>query len=198
MAGKRLKASERKEEIIKAAIEVVAQTNFDKATIADIAKTAHINESLIYQHFDNKIELMESVLDYIREDMYRIMISSSGLDDPSLSSLRQAGIKYYESAKFRVDMVKCLFASTMASDNKLKSKAIQHIKFFQNFIEARVKLAMENNLVDPSFDAEIIAYALFGVTTMSSVMLILGEGDLIPIERVDQLFEQLEELIKPK
>jgi len=198
MAEKRLKASERKEEIIKAAIKVVAESNFDKATIAEIAKEAGVNESLIYQHFDNKVDLMVSVIDYINKVMSRVTFSTPGLDNPALSSLREAAVTFYESAKFNVDMLKCVTASIIASDKKIKERSLEHVKISHKFIEGRVRLAMDNNLIDPSLDVEMIAWALLANVWMLSMMLIFGESSLMSMERLDKLSRQLEEMIKPR
>jgi AcrR family transcriptional regulator len=193
---KKLKASQRREEIIKATIKVVAKSNFDKATIANIAKAAQINESLIYQHFDNKTDLMVSVLEYIKDDIFRVAVSAPEPGDPTLNALRQSGRAYYNSVNANIDILKCIQASTMAGDKKIREKSLEFIKFTHKFLEDKLKLAMENNLISTSFDPDTFAWIIFGGALMSSMLLIFGENDLMTPDEVDIFYEQLEKLMK--
>ena len=157
MKRRKLTAAKRKEQIIKSTIKVVAKSNFDKATIANIAKVAKINESLIYQHFDNKTDLMVSVLEYIKDDIFRVALSALEPDDPTLNAMRQSGRAYYNAMIANLDVLKCIQAATMAGDKKIREKSLEFIKFNHKFIESRIKLAIENNLISPSFNPDTFA-----------------------------------------
>lgn len=57
----------RREQILKAAIQVFAEKGFQRATIRDVAKTAGIADGTIYNYFENKTALILGILNYMNE-----------------------------------------------------------------------------------------------------------------------------------
>lgn len=60
-------AEARKEQIIKASIEVLREIGYVSASLAKIAKKAHISTGLISYHFSGKEDLMNNTLMYLVE-----------------------------------------------------------------------------------------------------------------------------------
>jgi len=60
---KRMKADERRQEIIRAAMEVFARNGFGGSTTREIAENAGISEATIYSHFRNKEDLYTAIID---------------------------------------------------------------------------------------------------------------------------------------
>ena len=60
---KRMKADERRREIIRAAMNVFARNGFDGSTTREIAENAGISEAMIYSHFRNKEDLYNAIID---------------------------------------------------------------------------------------------------------------------------------------
>jgi AcrR family transcriptional regulator len=58
-----MKAEERRQEIIRAAMEVFAKNGFGGSTTREIAENAGISEAMIYSHFRNKEDLYTAIID---------------------------------------------------------------------------------------------------------------------------------------
>jgi len=58
-----MKADERRQEIIRAAMEVFARNGFGGSTTREIAENAGISEAMIYNHFRNKEDLYTAIID---------------------------------------------------------------------------------------------------------------------------------------
>jgi len=58
-----MKAGERRQEIIRAAMEVFAENGFGGSTTREIAENAGISEAMIYSHFRNKEDLYTAIID---------------------------------------------------------------------------------------------------------------------------------------
>lgn len=52
----------RKEEIAKGLMRVMAKKGYDGASVADIAKAAHLTPGLVHYHFKNKLEILLAAL----------------------------------------------------------------------------------------------------------------------------------------
>lgn len=55
------RASQRKEQILKAAEKVFARKGFQEATVSDVAREAELSEATIYEYFSSKEELLFSI-----------------------------------------------------------------------------------------------------------------------------------------
>lgn len=60
----RMPASDRKHQLLEAALEVFSRKGFDGTTTKEIAAAAGVTEAVIFRHFPSKQALYEAVLDY--------------------------------------------------------------------------------------------------------------------------------------
>lgn len=60
-AANRSKAEIRKEQILKAALEIFAEKGFQETTISEVAKKAKLSEGTIYEYFTSKEDLLFSI-----------------------------------------------------------------------------------------------------------------------------------------
>src|SRR5439155_21974631 len=58
----RLKAAQRREQLIGVATKLFAKTGYDATTTADIAKAAGVTEPILYRHFASKQELFIAIV----------------------------------------------------------------------------------------------------------------------------------------
>ena len=58
----RLKAAQRREQLIAVATKLFAKTGYDATTTADIAKAAGVTEPILYRHFESKQELFVAIV----------------------------------------------------------------------------------------------------------------------------------------
>ena len=58
----RLKAAQRREQLIGVATKLFAKTGYDATTTADIAKAAGVTEPILYRHFESKQELFVAIV----------------------------------------------------------------------------------------------------------------------------------------
>ena len=62
MAGKRIKASQRKQQIIDVATSLFSSHSYEKVTMGMVAAACEITEPALYRHFISKDKLYEEVL----------------------------------------------------------------------------------------------------------------------------------------
>jgi len=82
---KRMKADERRQAIIRAAMEVFARNGFGGSTTREIAENAGISEAMIYCHFRNKQDLYTAIIEETlqeSEPLYYPLDAMRNKDDP--------------------------------------------------------------------------------------------------------------------
>jgi len=69
MAGKRIKASQRKQQIIEVATVLFSSHSYEKVTMSMVSSACEITEPALYRHFDSKenlyVEVLQSVANHI-------------------------------------------------------------------------------------------------------------------------------------
>jgi TetR/AcrR family transcriptional regulator, fatty acid metabolism regulator protein len=83
---RRLAPDERREQIVAAVLDVVAEYGVPEATIARIAKAADVSEGTLYVYFGNRREMLLAALGSILNEMYRLIDAGQGSD--ALARLR--------------------------------------------------------------------------------------------------------------
>ena len=61
----RMKAEDRRRQLLEVAAEVFAQRGYRGATTAELANAAGITEPILYRHFDNKLNLFTTLIDEV-------------------------------------------------------------------------------------------------------------------------------------
>jgi AcrR family transcriptional regulator len=83
---RRLPPEKRREQIVAAVLDVVAEYGVPEATIARIAKAADVSEGTLYVYFASRKEMLLAALESILSEMYQLIDGSEGTD--ALARLR--------------------------------------------------------------------------------------------------------------
>jgi AcrR family transcriptional regulator len=89
MAKKRLPAEKRKQSILKAAERCLARKGYYNCTTADIAAEADITEPVLYQHFRDKRDLVDSLRNNAVEDITNYVVKRVLRKNTPLEGLRE-------------------------------------------------------------------------------------------------------------
>jgi len=78
MAGKRIKASQRKQQIIEVATVLFSSHSYEKVTMSMVSSACEITEPALYRHFDSKENLYVEVLQSLskKENLYVEVLQS--------------------------------------------------------------------------------------------------------------------------
>lgn len=81
---RRMRREDRRDELLRHAIEVFGRLGFRNATTSELARTAGVSEALLYQHFPSKQSLLVACIERIGDEFYEALQSllAAGGDDP--------------------------------------------------------------------------------------------------------------------
>jgi AcrR family transcriptional regulator len=140
----RLKAPQRRQQLIAVATKQFAKYGYDAATTAAIAKAAHVTEPILYRHFGSKEELFVAIIRDVSTrtlEHWRELIDST--DNPA-EQLREIARQFPAHLKELGDAYRVVHnALTTNRDRKVISVLREHYKqieeFFHGIISAGVK-----------------------------------------------------------
>lgn len=179
MPRKRMTADERRQSLIEATIKVVAGSNYNRATTARIAKTAGVNEALIYSHFVSKKALQLATLDYLEN--YRLSIYRTNLvflpENADRSIMRALNRQYLERfLRPDIDMFNCILKALYAIDKDIREKGFQCSLALHQFIKNALMEDARRGFFDADrFDPDIIAWESLGRIMLMSTLAISGK-----------------------
>ena len=107
---RRLPAEERRQQIVQAVLEVVAEHGVPGATVSRIAKAANVSEGTLYVYFESRDEMLMAALDSIFFEMAGLIDASEETD--ALERLRDIGRRHSRLMKTSQQMVLVSMEST--------------------------------------------------------------------------------------
>jgi AcrR family transcriptional regulator len=72
-AGRASAPSDRRDALLRAAVQVIGRQGYENASIADIAAAAQVAVGTVYLYFHSRQDLLNRVLDYMRRDLFRLL-----------------------------------------------------------------------------------------------------------------------------
>lgn len=97
-----VRMTQTKQSLINAFFHLVSKKDFEKITISDITKEAHVNRATFYAHFNDKYELLDCIMGDSASDA--IIKRTSGVvkfDQDSINQLVLAVCDFYQQPKIQ-------------------------------------------------------------------------------------------------
>lgn len=173
---KRLKAEDRKKQILKEAVKVFAASNYKTARVKDIADRIGISEAAIYNHFPTKKAIFLAILDRIQSRILSYWQAEAGREPDPIKALREMGTAYVERLREHPDDLKVQFqAISEVDDPEIASRLKDHHRAYVSFVEDIVRRGITSGHVDASIDPRAFAFIFDGMGVMSNVMHLVSE-----------------------
>ena len=149
----RLKAPQRREQLISVATRQFAKFGYDATTTDTIAKSAGVTEPILYRHFGSKQELFIAITREVSEQTlrhWRELIET--IDDPA-EQLREIARQFPEHLKQMGDAYRVIHnALTTSRDRKVIAVLREHYHQMETFFCAMIETGIQRKVfrkVDP-------------------------------------------------
>lgn len=187
----------RQEEIILAALTLVANQGVKSMTLDRIARMVGIVPSAIYRHFANKRAILEAVLDMIGERMHRNVVMAAEENTNSLESLRNVLMRQVQLIMEFSAIPQILFSEEVYRENlDLKKKLHTLIKRFVSTLQAVVEQGQEAGRIRTDMEAERIAVMFLGLFQPAAFLYHLSDGRFDMVKQVDTTWRMFSKAIQ--
>jgi len=140
----RLKAEQRREQLIQVALQVFARSGYDGSTTAEIAKTAGITEPILYRHFKNKQELFIAIVREVSEQTIKQWAAAIANENDPEERVRKLCAGIPEHIKRYADAYHVLHgALTNSRDKKVIDVIREHYNTIHGFVRDVIKLGQD-------------------------------------------------------
>jgi len=185
---KRMKAGERRQEIIRAAMEVFARNGFGGSTTRKIAENAGISEAMIYSHFRNKQDLYTAIIDeklQESEPLYYPLDAMRNKDDPRVFTTIVSN--YLRRHSEDTTFLRLLLFSALEGHELASMFVAGPVRKFFEFLADYIRERIEEGVFKP-VNPEITSRCLLGMVHYFVLLReILGDDTLKPIDQTEAI-----------
>jgi AcrR family transcriptional regulator len=185
--SKRMTGAQRKQRIIEATVETVAEYGVQGATTARIAAATGVSEKTLYAHFATRRDMLIAALDAVFE---RSRVSFLRRAEANvLEHLRQAGQAHWPSEHEYVYPLFEFFASPPQAGlrGELKARHETSLKLLIDIVEE----GKAQGAIRAEVDSEQVAWEVLSVYWAEDVAYMLGFEDFASSGRSKRILERL-------
>jgi TetR/AcrR family fatty acid metabolism transcriptional regulator len=154
--------SDKRRQILDAAIVVFAATGFHKSRVSDIAREAGVADGTIYLYFKSKDDVLISIFEEAMGEMIeRAEAAIKDLDDP-LDRIVRFAMHHMENVEQNLTLAKVLQVELRLSNTFMKEYHPKRLREYMDIIGRAIDEGRERGLVRADVDSRIVRRALFG------------------------------------
>jgi AcrR family transcriptional regulator len=150
----RLKAPQRREQLMEVATKLFARNGYEATTTAAIALAAGVTEPILYRHFKSKQELFVAIVKAVSERTMRHWEELiTGIDDPS-EQIRRIAAELPQHMEKLADAYHVLHGALATSRDKkvlavMKEHYVQIEKFFAKVVQEGQRTGVFRKNIQP-------------------------------------------------
>lgn len=194
MAIEKLSNEVRREQIAQAALLLLATQGVKGLSMAALARNVGLVPSAIYRHFRNKEEVMDAVVDALRQRLlHNVRIVSRESENP-LEQLRRLLALHVRLILEHHSLPRILFSGEIdAGQPKRKARLLASLEAYLAEVASIVRRGQESDLIRKEVSPETVAILFLGVLQPAAILRHLSDGEFDAAKHVEQawpLFRQ--------
>jgi len=154
--------TERQKEIVEAALELIAKKGIQGLTIKNLAKKIGITEPAIYRHFENKIHILITILDLVKENSEQIFNTEFN-NNNALAKIEHLFSKYLTTFSLKPSLVSVIFSEEIFRNEPILTEKISEIIDKNDKILTEIIISgQKNGELRTDIEAKYLATVLIG------------------------------------
>jgi AcrR family transcriptional regulator len=155
--------TDRQLEIIQTSIKLISSKGIQGLTMKNLSKEIGISEPAIYRHYDNKIEILVSILDYFSSTTQTIFFSEMQKEGTSLEKIERIFINHFKAFSETPSLVAVIFSEEIFRNEPLLSEKVKEImernsKVIQTILEE----GKRTGEIDPVYNVQHLSILIMG------------------------------------
>ena len=191
--------TERQEDIILAAISIIAREGYKNLTTKKLASELHLSEAALYRHFVNKEDLLLSIMHYFENISHNVIQELQKSNLNPLEKVHFFIMNRYELFTTNPDLAQVMFSDEMFYHDPVFFKQFQKISLnHRQIILNFIKEAQNESLIPSELNSTQIFTILIGSMRFLITQWNLSGKEFDLIKEGDSLFQTIKNLIADK
>jgi AcrR family transcriptional regulator len=155
--------TERQIEILEAAIELIHKKGIQGLTIKNLANSIGVTEPAIYRHFENKVSILNAILDILKQDIGSILSKKLQPDASPLEKIEQMFSNHFEFFNMNPAVASVVFAEELfRNEPSLTKKIAEVIEQNNKAIVATITEGQQRKEIRSDISAENLSTMIMG------------------------------------
>lgn len=194
---KRLKAEERRKQILKCAVKVFARSNYKATRVADIASEVGISEAAIYKYFPKKEAIFLEILEHISTRVITVWNEEFVSKKGALQVIETMGVTYYKRMIKHPNELKLQFLAISEIDNpRIAERLKKDHEYYLSFFKKVLQRGKQEGTIRKDLDINTIAWILNGIGILINMASLLKFDQEFDETTVKTVAEQIIQWVK--
>lgn len=161
----------RKEEIVRAALEIVEKSGLDKLNINDIAAKIELVPAAIYRHFTGREEIVAALIEYIDKRLKNNLSQVNNVTGTPIAQLKALFELHVILLKEEAAIPRVLYY-ILSSDRTpdLKASMLSAVGFYVHQVKKLLIQGQEKGEISPDIDVMAAAMMFLGMVQPLAIM----------------------------
>lgn len=174
MALTRESTEVRREQIIKAAVDIIGRDGFGGFTTARLAKEVGISEANLYRHFKNKDAVITAVIDNIEETLLNNLKKVEGEGGSGLEKMERVFKLHLEYIQQNSGIPRIVFSSECLFVKGLQKKLLGFVNEYTRGLAGLIEEGMKDGSIKETVSPEAMAAMFIGIMQFNALRWLLG------------------------
>lgn len=178
MAADKRDTKVRREQIASAALELIAVRGVRGLSVAAIGERVGLVPSAMYRHFESKEEVLDAVLDLVRERLLANVRTVNREPGDALERLHRLLQLHAETIRRHVGIPRLVFSEEVTAANPVRrQKAYGIIREYLREVAGIVRQGQERGTIRPELDPGTVSVMFLGLVQPSALLWQMSGGE---------------------
>jgi AcrR family transcriptional regulator len=159
--------TERQQQIINVALELIAERGIQSLTIKNLSKKIGFAESAIYRHYENKIQILLAILDFFKKSAESFFKNELNSDDNAINKIEHLFINHFKKFDVSPSLVAVIFSEEIFRNEKeLSEKVAEIVSNNSRVLRTIIETGQINGEIRDDIDAAHMSVMVMGSLRM--------------------------------
>jgi AcrR family transcriptional regulator len=199
MAEQKLDSEIRREQIVEAALGLVAEYGLRRLSIAAVARRVGLVPSGIYRHYKNKDEIVSAVLDFLGRRVMGNVEAARAAHSAGLDRLRATLMGHIRFIREGRAIPRIIFSDDVHSGHPdRKQQVLRILTAYRGQLAEMIRQGQQEGAVRGDVDPDDAAMMFFGVIVPAGILWHLTEGGFDVTKHAERCWHLFHDMIAAK
>ncbi len=177
MATEKLDTQVRREQIVQAALSLIGTHGLRRLSVASLARRIGLVPSALYRHFKGKDDVIEAVLQHIRDSLQENVRTARAETQDSLEQLRRLLMRHLAMVRDNAALPRIVFSEDVyAGRPARRARMFAGIRRYLDDVAAIVQRGQTDGQIRPDVDPQTVATLFLGLIQPGAILWHMSDG----------------------
>ena len=197
MATEKLGTEVRQEQLAEAALSLITAQGLKGLSVARVARRVGLVPSAVYRHFESKDELLDAVLEMIRERLNANIVQASQDTTDALQILRRLVMAHVRLIRENEGILSVVFSDDVQNGRpERKARVHSIIQGYLKKVAQIVSRGQQQGQIRADADPATVSVMLLGLIQPAALLWHLSEGGFDVTRHVERAWDLLSKTLR--